>query len=183
MPLFISTSLKLSFKRNNGCPVRGLNAPDCGGKTLMERTASPVALQLVGMPVPEEFVEAMFAAMEALDAGIWLPPFRTPASPDYPTEASPFLLCPVFGWVFDTTITVSRLVFAGIFDRHPRLKLMSNIAQRQHVRKETVRAWGRVGTGPQAKSNSRRAILIFSKLKSQSEGTKCGTDGSSRVYS
>ena len=24
----------------------------------------------------------------------------------------------MFGWTFDTTITISRLIFAGIYDRH-----------------------------------------------------------------
>lgn len=78
----------------------------------------------IEFPLHDHRYEPLFQAMEGLDAGIWLHPFRTPASPGYPTEASDFLLWQVFGWVFDTTITVSRLVFARIFDRHPRLKLI-----------------------------------------------------------
>src|SRR5215470_9984513 len=68
--------------------------------------------------------DPLFAAMEDLNAAVWLHPFRTPASPGYPKEAAPFLLWQVFGWVFDTTITVSRLIFAGVLDRYPRLKLI-----------------------------------------------------------
>jgi uncharacterized protein len=75
-------------------------------------------------PLHDDRYDPLFAAMEDLGAGVWLHPFRTPASPGYPKEVSPFLLWQVFGWVFDTTITVARLVLAGIFDRHPRLKLI-----------------------------------------------------------
>jgi aminocarboxymuconate-semialdehyde decarboxylase len=75
-------------------------------------------------PLHDGRYDPLFAGMEDLSAGIWLHPFRTPASPGYPKEAAPFLLWQVFGWVFDTTITVSRLIFAGVFDRHPRLKLI-----------------------------------------------------------
>jgi uncharacterized protein len=32
----------------------------------------------------------------------------------------------VVGWTFDTTITVCRLMFAGIYDRHPDLKLIAH---------------------------------------------------------
>ena len=32
----------------------------------------------------------------------------------------------MFGWTFDTTITISRLIFAGIYDRHPNLKLIAH---------------------------------------------------------
>jgi aminocarboxymuconate-semialdehyde decarboxylase len=77
-------------------------------------------------PLHDRSYDPLFAAMEDLNACIWLHPFRTPAWPSYPKEAAPFLLWQVFGWVFDTTITISRLVFAGIFDRHPRLKLIAH---------------------------------------------------------
>lgn len=80
----------------------------------------------IEFPLHEERYDPLFAAMEQLDAAVWLHPFRTPASPGYPKEAAPFLLWQVFGWVFDTTITVSRLIFAGIYDRHPRLKLIAH---------------------------------------------------------
>src|ERR1700730_17494756 len=70
MPFFISTSLKLSFKRNNGCPTSGLAVPDCGGEELMERTASPVAVRLVGMLVPEEFSDAIMLEDVGIGPGL-----------------------------------------------------------------------------------------------------------------
>ncbi len=64
--------------------------------------------------------------MEDLGAAVWLHPFRSPATRGLPPETAPFLLWQVFGWTFDTTITVARLVFAGIYDRHPRAKLIAH---------------------------------------------------------
>ena len=80
----------------------------------------------INLPLHEERYEPLFAAMEQLDAGIWLHPYRTPATPGSPPEAAPFILWQVVGWTFDTTITVCRLMFAGIYDRHPKLKLIAH---------------------------------------------------------
>jgi predicted TIM-barrel fold metal-dependent hydrolase len=80
----------------------------------------------VAYPLHEDRYDPLFAAMEELGAAVWLHPFRSPASPGFPMETAPFLLWQVFGWTFDTTITVSRLIFAGIYDKHPRLKLIAH---------------------------------------------------------
>jgi aminocarboxymuconate-semialdehyde decarboxylase len=81
---------------------------------------------LLAFPLHEERYERLFAAMEELGAAVWLHPVRTPATRGIPPETAPFLLWQVFGWTFDTTITVARLVFAGIYDRHPQLKLIAH---------------------------------------------------------
>jgi uncharacterized protein len=80
----------------------------------------------INLPLHEERYEPLFAAMEQLDAGIWLHPYRTPATPGSPPEIAHFLLWQVVGWTFDTTITVCRLMFTGIYDRHPNLKLIAH---------------------------------------------------------
>jgi predicted TIM-barrel fold metal-dependent hydrolase len=81
---------------------------------------------VINLPLHEERYEPLFAALEQLGAGVWLHPFRTPATPGSPPETAPFLLWQVVGWTFDTTITVCRLMFAGIYDRHPDLKLIAH---------------------------------------------------------
>jgi predicted TIM-barrel fold metal-dependent hydrolase len=80
----------------------------------------------VNLPLHEDRYDPLFAAMEELGAGIWLHPFRTPATPGSPSETASLLLWQVFGWTFDTTITVSQLILAGIYDRHPQLKLIAH---------------------------------------------------------
>ncbi|MBO0838687.1 MAG: amidohydrolase family protein, partial [Actinobacteria bacterium] len=78
------------------------------------------------VPLHESRYDPLFAAMEELDAGVWLHPLRGPATSGLPLESAPFVLWQAFTWVFDTTITISRLIFAGIYDRHPRLKLIAH---------------------------------------------------------
>jgi uncharacterized protein len=80
----------------------------------------------INIPLHEERYDPLFAAMDELRAGVWLHPFRTPATPGSPPDTAPFRLWQVFGWTFDTTITISRLIFAGIYDRHPDLKLIAH---------------------------------------------------------
>jgi predicted TIM-barrel fold metal-dependent hydrolase len=80
----------------------------------------------LNLPLHEERYDPLFAAMERLDAGVWLHPYRTPATPGLPADLAPLLLWQVFGWTLDTTITVCRLVFAGIYERHPDLKLIAH---------------------------------------------------------
>lgn len=80
----------------------------------------------VNIPLHEDRYDPLFGAMDELAAGVWLHPFRTPATPGVPPETAQFLLWQVFGWTFDTTITISRLIFAGIYDRHPGLKLIAH---------------------------------------------------------
>src|SRR5215472_2481291 len=64
--------------------------------------------------------------MEELVAAISLHSFWTPVMPGFAAMTVSFLLFFVFGWTFDTTITVSQLIFSGIYDRHPNLKLIAH---------------------------------------------------------
>jgi uncharacterized protein len=85
-----------------------------------------VEADAAGFPLHEARYDPLFAALERLDAAVWLHPFRGPATPSLPKETAPFLIWQVFGWPFDTTVTVMRLIFAGLYDRHPRLKLIAH---------------------------------------------------------
>ena len=64
--------------------------------------------------------EPIFARMAAHRLPIWLHPTRTPGSADYAGEQrSKYDLWWAFGWPYETTIAMGRLVFNGLFDRHP----------------------------------------------------------------
>jgi aminocarboxymuconate-semialdehyde decarboxylase len=78
------------------------------------------------VPLHEERYEPLFAAMEELGGGVWLHPCRTAARPGFAIDTAPFMLWLAFGWTFDSTITISRLIFEGIYDRHPDLKLIAH---------------------------------------------------------
>ena len=70
-----------------------------------------------------------YALMEELDLPIWLHPARTPMRPDYvDEETSKYAMWQLFGWPFETSLAMTRLIFAGVFDRHPKLKIITHHA-------------------------------------------------------
>lgn len=80
----------------------------------------------INIPLHEERYRPLFAAMAELGAGVWLHPSRTGGGPGATIQTPAFLPWQVFGWTFDTTMTVTQLIFAGIYDRHPDLKLIAH---------------------------------------------------------
>lgn len=83
-----------------------------------------------GHPLDEPRFRPFFAAMAELKKPIWLHPTRTATtSSDYASEAkSRFEMWWCFGWPYDTSIAMSRLVFDGLFDRHPDLEIITHHA-------------------------------------------------------
>jgi aminocarboxymuconate-semialdehyde decarboxylase len=80
-----------------------------------------------GRPLDEPEFQPLFDRMAALDLPIWLHPARSSNFPDYQSEKrSRYDFWWVFGWPYETTIAMGRLVFSGIFDRHPNLKIISH---------------------------------------------------------
>jgi predicted TIM-barrel fold metal-dependent hydrolase len=82
---------------------------------------------MAGHPLDEPRFQPLFAAMAAHDLPIWLHPARTSAMPDYASEEkSRFEMWWCFGWPYETTVAMSRLVFCGLFDRHPKIKIVTH---------------------------------------------------------
>jgi aminocarboxymuconate-semialdehyde decarboxylase len=82
---------------------------------------------IAGHPLDEPRFRPFFAAMAAHDLPIWLHPARTSSMPDYASEPrSRFEMWWCFGWPYETTIAMARLVFDGIYDRHPKLKIITH---------------------------------------------------------
>ncbi len=82
-----------------------------------------------GAPLDEPRFAPFFAKLAALDRTIWVHPFRTARSADYPTEqASRYGMWMAFGWPYETTVFMCRMVLAGIFQRHPGLKVLTHHA-------------------------------------------------------
>lgn len=80
-----------------------------------------------GVPLDDPRFDAFFARMAALERPIWIHPVHPPTWPDYPTEAtSKYALWQVFGWPYETTICLSRLVFAGHLERYPTLRIVAH---------------------------------------------------------
>ena len=82
-----------------------------------------------GAPLDEPRFAPFFARLAALDRTIWVHPFRTARSADYPTEqVSRYGMWMAFGWPYETTVFMCRMALAGIFQRHPGLKVLTHHA-------------------------------------------------------
>jgi aminocarboxymuconate-semialdehyde decarboxylase len=80
-----------------------------------------------GVPLDDPQFGPIFAAMEKYDLPIWLHPARTAAVADYASEKlSRLEMWWCFGWPYETSVAMSRLVLAGVFDRHPKLKIITH---------------------------------------------------------
>jgi aminocarboxymuconate-semialdehyde decarboxylase len=82
---------------------------------------------VAGRPLDDPEFEPLFAALAEMDRPIWLHPVRTAALTDYLSEKkSRFEMWWCFGWPYDTSVAMVRLVFAGLFDRYPDLKIVTH---------------------------------------------------------
>jgi len=82
---------------------------------------------LAGRPLDDPAFAPAFAIMAAFDLPIWLHPARTAAMTDYAAEArSRYEMWWCFGWPYDTSVAMTRLVFAGLFDHHPGIKIITH---------------------------------------------------------
>jgi aminocarboxymuconate-semialdehyde decarboxylase len=96
-----------------------------------------------GLPLDDPRFEPVIRRMAELDRPIWLHPWRMSDFADYATESrSRFELWWVFGWPYETSVAMARLVFAGYFDRFPDLKIITH-----HMGAMVPYFAGRVGPG------------------------------------
>jgi len=82
---------------------------------------------VAGKPLDAPEFQPLFAAMAGHDLPIWLHPYRGADSPDFASEdRSLYEIWWTFGWPYDTSAAMARLVFSGLFDRHPDLKIITH---------------------------------------------------------
>jgi uncharacterized protein len=100
---------------------------------------------IAGRPLDGPEFHPFFATMAAYDLPIWLHPARNAGMPDYPSEQkSRYEMWWCFGWPYDTSVAMTRLVFSGLFDRHPGIKIITH-----HLGGMIPYYDGRVGPGLQ----------------------------------
>ncbi len=96
-----------------------------------------------GGPLDTEELKPFFAEMARREIGIWMHPTRGAEMPDYRTEdKSQYEIWWTFGWPYETSVAMSRLVFTGLFDRHPDIKILTH-----HMGAMIPYFEGRVGYG------------------------------------
>ncbi|MGA7533270.1 MAG: amidohydrolase family protein [Pseudolabrys sp.] len=146
-----------------------LIAPD-GGVREAERALKNGALgvqiytNIAGKPLDDPAFEPFFAAMNRLNKPIWMHPARAANFPDYLSEKkSKYEIWWTFGWSYETAAAMARLVFSGIMDKYPNLKIITH-----HFGGIVPMLEGRIGPGWDqlgARTSDEDLSLILKKLK------------------
>ncbi len=96
-----------------------------------------------GKPLDAPEFSPIFDAMAGYDLPIWMHPARGADFSDYKTEPkSKYEIWWTFGWPYETSVAMARLVFSGLFDRHPGIKIITH-----HMGGMVPYFEGRVGPG------------------------------------
>jgi uncharacterized protein len=82
---------------------------------------------VLGKPLSRPEFRPLFRCMAAHDLPVWIHPIRGPQFADYATEKeSENEIWFTFGWPFESTACVTRLIYSGIFDELPGLKIITH---------------------------------------------------------
>src|SRR5213592_2697416 len=126
-----------------------MNNPDAAVREIdraideLSATGVQIYTNVAGRPVDLPEYRPIFDRMAQRDLPIWMHPARPAAFADYAGETrSKFDMWWAFGWPYETSVAMGRLVFSGIFDRHPRLKIITH-----HLGAMIPFCAGRVGGG------------------------------------
>ena len=97
-----------------------------------------------GRPLDDPEFEPVFKIMaETYDLPIWVHPVRPAHFADYADEdKSKYEIWWTFGWPYETSAFMARVVFAGYFDKYPNLKIITH-----HLGGMIPYFEGRVGPG------------------------------------
>jgi uncharacterized protein len=117
-----------------------------------------------GTPLTAPEYLPLFDAMAEHDLPIFLHPYRGAAVPDYASERkSEYEIWWTFGWPYETSVTMARLVFEGFFDRLPNLKVVTH-----HMGAMAPYFEGRLGPGMDqlgARTSDEDLTAVLKRLK------------------
>ena len=119
---------------------------------------------IAGKPLDAPEFLPLFDAMARHDLPIWLHPYRSAEFSDYATEdRSQYEIWWTFGWPYDTSAAMARLVFSGLFDRLPDIKIITH-----HMGAMAPYFEGRLGPGMDqlgARTSDQDYSLVLKRLK------------------
>jgi aminocarboxymuconate-semialdehyde decarboxylase len=102
--------------------------------------------------------------MAKIDLPIWMHPARGADVVDYKGEKkSHYEIWWTFGWPYETSVAMAHIVFAGLFDKHPNLKIITH-----HLGGMIPYFEGRVGPGWDqigTRTSDEDYTLLLKKLK------------------
>ncbi len=109
-----------------------MSAPDVGvreAQRAMKMGALGVQIytNVAGRPLDNPEFDSFWKAMNKSETPIWMHPSRGSSFPDYQTEnRSKYEIWWTLGWSYETGAAVARLVFSGIMDKYPKLKIITH---------------------------------------------------------
>lgn len=69
----------------------------------------------------------LYEKMAGYNLPIWIHPVRDHSTPDYAGESSSkYYIYGIFGWPYETTAAMTRLVFSGVLEKYPNLKFITH---------------------------------------------------------
>ena len=80
-----------------------------------------------GKPLDSTEFMPIYEKMARHDLPIWLHPIGQRPGPDYPTEKeSKYYISSLFGREYETSVAMARLVFGGVLEKYPGLKIIAH---------------------------------------------------------
>jgi len=126
-----------------------MNAPEAALKEIdraideLGATGVQVFTNVNGRPLDRPEHLAVLERMAERRLPVWMHPARPATAADYAGEPrSKYDLWWAFGWPYETSVAMGRLVFSGIFDRHPDLAVITH-----HMGAMIPFCAGRIGGG------------------------------------
>jgi aminocarboxymuconate-semialdehyde decarboxylase len=126
-----------------------MNNPEAAVQEMVRAVRDPKAAgvqvysNVNGRPLDLPEFRPIFEQMNEFDLPIWIHPARWANFPDYLSEdKSKYEIWFTFDWPYETSVAMSRIVFAGYFDLFPNLKVITH-----HMGGMIPYFEGRVGPG------------------------------------
>ena len=86
-----------------------------------------VFTNVLGRPLDRPETMPLFDLMAELDRPVWVHPVRAADFSDYQQERkSHYEIWWALGWSYETSAAMAHLVFSGLFDRHPGIKIITH---------------------------------------------------------
>ncbi|MBI4296387.1 MAG: amidohydrolase, partial [Chloroflexi bacterium] len=80
-----------------------------------------------GKPLDSPEFMPLYEMMSRYDLPIWIHPARGRSVPDYSGEShSKYYMYQMFGWPYETTAAMVRLVFSGVLEKYPNIKFITH---------------------------------------------------------
>ncbi len=80
-----------------------------------------------GKPLDSPEFLPLYEKMSQFNLPVYIHPWRSDTMAEYPTEdTSKYMIASIFGWPYETTAAMTRLIFSGILERFPNLKVITH---------------------------------------------------------